>query len=108
MERKTHHAAWLDGASVKDRFRINESRVNPFLEGSYTADQIAQELRSQGTDPSTVDNVHFIANGVQTSVREKQLRPTLRVFYNRTAFQLPDDQKLRISLDTNLDRKSVV
>ncbi|KAI9301295.1 VTC domain-containing protein, partial [Cunninghamella echinulata] len=26
----------------------------------------------------------------------------LRVYYNRTAFQLPDDQKLRISLDTDL------
>ncbi|KAI7882660.1 SPX-domain-containing protein [Lichtheimia hyalospora FSU 10163] len=102
VERKTHHAAWLDGASVKDRFRINQNRVNSYLDGSYTADQIAQELRSQGQDASTVDNVHFIANGVQTSFREKQLRPTLRVFYNRTAFQLPDDQKLRISLDTNL------
>ncbi|KAI8143444.1 VTC domain-containing protein [Fennellomyces sp. T-0311] len=102
VERKTHHAAWLQGASVKDRFRINEPDVNPFLKGRYTADQIAQDLRNKGTDAATVENVHFIANGVQTSVREKELQPILRVFYNRTAFQLPDDQKLRISLDTNL------
>ncbi|KAG2225997.1 hypothetical protein INT45_002463 [Circinella minor] len=101
VERKTHHAAWLQGASVKDRFRLNEPQVNPYLRGDYTADQIANNIRNKA-DHATVDSVHFIASGVQTSVREKELRPTLRAFYNRTAFQLPDDQKLRISLDTNL------
>ena len=101
VERKTHHAAWLQGASVKDRFRLNEPQVNPYLRGDYTADQIADTFRNKA-DQATVDSVHFIASGVQTSVREKELRPALRAFYNRTAFQLPDDQKLRISLDTNL------
>ncbi|KAI9030912.1 VTC domain-containing protein [Phycomyces nitens] len=102
IERKTHHATWLDGASVKDRFRINENKVNAFVNGGYTAEQIAQDLRATGADEAAVKDVHFIADGVQTSFREKQLEPMLRVFYNRTAFQLPGDQKLRISLDTDL------
>ncbi|KAI7862455.1 VTC domain-containing protein [Spinellus fusiger] len=102
IERKTHHATWLDGASVKDRFRIDEPKVNAFVDNTYTADHIAQELRSSNTDEAAVKDVHFIAEGVQTSFRNKLLEPMLRVFYNRTAFQLPDDQKLRISLDTDL------
>ncbi|KAI8343207.1 VTC domain-containing protein [Chlamydoabsidia padenii] len=102
IERKTHHASWLDGASVKDRFRLEESQVNAFTVGRYTADDITTNLRQKQVDPSVVDNVHFIANGVQTSFREKRLEPMLRVFYNRTAFQLPDNQRLRISLDTDL------
>lgn len=102
IERKTHHAPWLDGTSVKDRFRIDENRVNNFVDGTYTAAIIANEYRAKGVDAPTVDNVHFIAQGVQTSFREKQLEPMLRVFYNRTAFQLPGDQRLRISLDTDL------
>lgn len=102
VERKTHHAPWLQGTSVKDRFRIQEPRLSAFLEGRYTADQIADELRRSNTDESTVKDVHFIARGVQTSIQEKQLEPMLRVYYNRTAFQLPDDQRLRISLDTDL------
>lgn len=53
-------------------------------------------------DPAAVNDIHFIANGVQTSFRQKQLEPMLRVFYSRTAFQLPDNQRLRISLDTDL------
>lgn len=102
IERKTHHASWLDGASVKDRFRIKENQVNPFMSGIYTADQIADAQRKSGTEESTVENVRFIAQGVQKSFKEKRIEPMLRAFYNRTAFQLPDNQRVRISLDTDL------
>ncbi|CAO3652205.1 unnamed protein product [Cunninghamella blakesleeana] len=103
IERKTHHAAWLDGASVKDRFHVKEPKVNPFLKGEYTADQVRSDLQQKGTmNEETIDATHFIASGVQKSVLEKKLHPVLRVFYNRTAFQIPGDQRLRISLDTDL------
>ncbi|KAI9481014.1 MAG: VTC domain-containing protein [Benjaminiella poitrasii] len=102
IERKTHHASWLDGASVKDRFRIKESQVNQFMTGICTADQISDEQKKAGVSDSTVESVRFIARGVQKSFRERRLEPMIRVFYNRTAFQLPDDQRLRISLDTDL------
>lgn len=92
----------MDGASVKDRFRVNEDRVNAFVSGQYTSDQIVNELRAKGTDEAIVKDTEFIATGVQKSFREKKLDPILRVFYNRTAFQLPDSQMLRISLDTDL------
>lgn len=102
IERKTHHASWLDGASVKDRFRIKENQVNQFMTGLYTADQIAQHQRQAGTEESSVESAKFIAQGVQKSFREKNLEPMIRAFYNRTAFQLPDNQRVRISLDTDL------
>ncbi|CAO3611217.1 unnamed protein product [Mucor fragilis] len=102
IERKTHHASWLDGASVKDRFRIKENQVNQFMTGLYTADQIANDQRKSGAEASAVESAHFIAQGVQKSFREKRLEPMLRAFYNRTAFQLPDNQRVRISLDTDL------
>ncbi|KAG2182909.1 hypothetical protein INT44_005890 [Umbelopsis vinacea] len=103
IERKTHHAAWLDGASVKDRFRLKEPQVNNFVTGAYTADQIAEDMRRKGDmEENAISEAHFIAQGIQTSFREKHLDPTLRVFYNRTAFQIPGDQRLRLSLDTDL------
>ncbi|KAI7905327.1 VTC domain-containing protein [Cokeromyces recurvatus] len=102
IERKTHHASWLDGASVKDRFRIKENQVNHFITEAYTADQIVDNLKQAGTTESTIESIQFIAHGVQKSFREKRLEPMIRVFYNRTAFQLPDDQRLRLSLDTDL------
>lgn len=102
IERKTHHASWLDGASVKDRFPIKENKVNSFVDGSYTPDMIAAEMKEKGNPEAMIKDMHFTATGVQKSFREKELNPVLRVYYNRTAFQLPDDQKLRISLDTDL------
>jgi SPX domain protein involved in polyphosphate accumulation/uncharacterized membrane protein YidH (DUF202 family) len=103
IERKTHHAAWLDGASVKDRFRLKENQVNNFVYGDYTADQIASDMRRKGgMDEDAIADSHFIAEGVQRSFREKRLDAILRVFYNRTAFQIPGDQRLRLSLDTDL------
>ncbi|KAI8336738.1 VTC domain-containing protein [Chlamydoabsidia padenii] len=102
IERKTHHASWLDGASVKDRFPIKEPRVNDFVNGTYTADMIAAEMTAKGNPEATIKDMHFTATGVQKSFHEKELESMLRVYYNRTAFQLPDDQKLRISLDTDL------
>ncbi|KAG0174286.1 vacuolar transporter chaperone [Apophysomyces sp. BC1034] len=102
IERKTHHASWLDGASVKDRFRLSETDINRYCSGQYTAEQIRNQLATGGMEESAVNDVHFIANGVQNSFLEKGLQPILRIFYNRTAFQLPDDQKLRISLDTDM------
>ncbi|OAC99811.1 hypothetical protein MUCCIDRAFT_74618 [Mucor lusitanicus CBS 277.49] len=102
IERKTHHAPWLDGASVKDRFRLDADKVDAYVAGTYTADQYAQDLRDKGTPEDVVKANYFIASGVQKSITEKHLEPVMRVFYNRTAFQIPGDQRLRISLDTDL------
>ncbi|KAI9009981.1 VTC domain-containing protein [Phycomyces nitens] len=102
IERKTHHAPWLDGASVKDRFRLKEPQVNNYSSGKLTADVIANDLRRKGMGPEAVKDVHFIAQGIQTSLKEKGIQPMLRAFYNRTAFQLPGDQRVRVSLDTDL------
>ncbi|KAI8882297.1 SPX-domain-containing protein [Backusella circina FSU 941] len=108
VERKTHNASWLSGKSVKDRFRLKETLVNSFLSGDYNAEQIAEELRSKQSKKEGINkgldlgHVEFIANGIQKSLKDRNLKPMCRVFYNRTAFQLPGDQRLRISLDSNL------
>ncbi|CEP19408.1 hypothetical protein [Parasitella parasitica] len=106
VERKTHKASWLQGKSVKDRFRLKEPQVDPFLAGKYTADQFVEDLRNskKSSDElaAMIEENRFIASGVQKSVKNRRLTPMCRVFYNRTAFQLPGDQRLRISLDSNL------
>ncbi|KAF7721092.1 vacuolar transporter chaperone [Apophysomyces ossiformis] len=104
IERKTHHAAWLDGQSIKDRFRLQESEVNSFMHSDMTAEDIVTNLRNKNpkADKDTVNQIRFIAEGVQKSFQQKKLQPMIRAFYNRTAFQLPGDQRLRVSLDTDL------
>ncbi|KAI8143443.1 VTC domain-containing protein [Fennellomyces sp. T-0311] len=98
VERKTHHAPWLpDQRSIKDRFRLDECHVDAFLAGRHTPEMIAQHLKKKAADKAL-----FTAKGIQQSILEKNLRPTLRCFYHRLAFQKPGDARLRVSLDTDL------
>ncbi|CEP13025.1 hypothetical protein [Parasitella parasitica] len=102
VERSTHHAEWLDGKSVKDRIQMSSQDVHKFISGALTADEFANRLAAKGADPKLVDDCRFVASGVQQSIKDKELKPVCRIFYNRTAFQSPDDPSVRISIDSDL------
>lgn len=103
IERKTHREDWTGEKSVKARFPLKEHLVNAFLRGEYTVDADFQQLVKKGKKTQQeVDAMIQLANEVQYSVLTRQLKPAMRSFYNRTAFQLPGDARVRISLDTEL------
>ncbi|OSC98288.1 SPX-domain-containing protein [Trametes coccinea BRFM310] len=103
VERKTHREDWTGEKSVKARFPIKEHLVNAFLRGEYTMDAEFQELVAKGKKTQAeADAMIQLANEVQYSILTKKLQPVMRTFYNRTAFQLPGDARVRISLDTEL------
>ncbi|KAJ1551586.1 vacuolar transporter chaperone [Nowakowskiella sp. JEL0078] len=115
VERKTHHESWVGVKSIKERFPIKEKDLNDFLAGRYNVKQISdkiiekakkngkysteQEKEKVGKDAAVTED---LAREVQTMIIEKKLRPMIRTTYNRTAFQLPADARVRISLDTEL------
>ncbi|KAJ4494683.1 VTC domain-containing protein [Lentinula edodes] len=103
VERKTHREDWTGEKSVKARFPVKEHLVNAFLRGEYTVDEDFQQLVAKGKKTQQdVDSMIQLANEVQYAVLTKKLVPVMRTFYNRTAFQLPGDARVRISLDTEL------
>ncbi|KAI0033526.1 SPX-domain-containing protein [Vararia minispora EC-137] len=103
VERKTHREDWTGEKSVKARFPIKEDKVNAFLRGEYMMDEEFQALVARGKKTQQeVESMIQLANEVQYAVITKKLQPVMRSFYNRTAFQLPGDARVRISLDTEL------
>ena len=122
VERKTHREDWTGEKSVKARFPIKEENVNAFLRGEYTMDEEFRQLVKKGKKTEQeVESMIQLATEVQYAVLTRQLRPgkllsstrkttfihasflvVMRTFYNRTAFQLPGDARVRISLDTEL------
>ncbi|RCK59408.1 Vacuolar transporter chaperone 4 [Candida viswanathii] len=103
VERKTHREDWTGEKSVKARFGLKEKQVNLFLAGDLTATQVFEKARKQGKkSPQEIDNLERLAKEVQYRVLKEKYRPVMRSFYNRTAFQLPGDARVRISLDTEL------
>ncbi|CAN3356433.1 vacuolar transporter chaperone complex subunit 4 [Diutina catenulata] len=103
VERKTHREDWTGEKSVKARFALKEKKVNDFLSGKLTATQAFEKMRKEGKkSPQEIDNLEQLAKEVQYRVLREKYRPVMRSFYNRTAFQLPGDARVRISLDTEL------
>ncbi|KAL7420809.1 vacuolar transporter chaperone [Cryptotrichosporon argae] len=103
VERKTHREDWTGEKSVKERFTIKEDKLNDYCAGRYTMDAEFDELVKKGKKTEKeVENMKQLANEIQYAIITRQLRPVMRSFYNRTAFQLPGNATVRISLDTEL------
>lgn len=100
VERKTHRESWKGEESVKDRIMLPKTKIVEFLDGTYTLDMALKEGKFK-TDKDR-DTFKKFFQEVQQAVDSKQLRPMIRTQYNRTAFQIPFDATVRVSLDTNL------
>ncbi|ORD93360.1 polyphosphate synthase put [Enterospora canceri] len=94
IERKRHAEGWTGEESKKLRFSIPRESVSAFLRGDDVWEAVAAV--------NDGDDVRLLYDEVQAAVTRLGLRPRLRTFYRRVAFQLPDDAAVRISLDTNL------
>ena len=103
FERKTHREDWTGEKSVKARFSLKEKHVNAFLEGRMTVEAAFQKMRKDGKkSEKEISDLEQLAREIQYRVISRKLVPVTRSFYNRTAFQLPGDARVRISLDTEL------
>ncbi|KAF7117419.1 hypothetical protein CNMCM5793_006364 [Aspergillus hiratsukae] len=103
VERKTHREDWTGEKSVKARFSLKEKHVNAYLSGRMTVDTIFEKMRREGKkSEQEIADLEQLAREIQYRVITRRLEPVTRTFYHRTAFQLPGDARVRISLDTEL------
>lgn len=102
FERKTHHEDWTGEKSVKERFGVKEKYVNRFLAGEWKLDEHVEKMKARGKSQKEIDYQINLAKEIQEAVLARKLQPCVRTFYNRTAFQHPTSQEVRISLDTEL------
>lgn len=103
VERKTHREDWTGEKSVKARFSLKEKNVNDFLSGRMTTEKVFEKMRRDGKKgEKEINDLEQLAKEIQFRVLTRKLCPVTRSFYNRTAFQLPGDARVRISLDTEL------
>lgn len=103
VERKTHREDWTGEKSVKARFSLKEKNVNAYMRGELLPAAIFEKARKERKKPEkAIAEDERLASEVQYSVLKRGYKPVCRSFYNRTAFQLPADARVRISLDTEL------
>eukprot|EP01041_Mallomonas_annulata_P011239 gene11239-23500_t len=102
VERKTHRESWCGELSVKERFIIPEKKVPLLLSGKFNIDEELKRMREKGKKEEDIAEWLSLATEVTQAINSKMLEPTMRTQYMRTAFQIPFDATVRISLDTNL------
>jgi len=90
VERKTHHEKIYGGTSKKERFQIAESEVDAAISGEpvalFNAGKSDEQLQQE----------------VDDEIQAKGLKPFTTTKYRRTVFQIPTDDRLRISVDSAL------
>ncbi|ORY17982.1 VTC domain-domain-containing protein [Clohesyomyces aquaticus] len=90
-------------ASEEQRFPIKEKYVQKFIEGQYKMEKSIQKLQGRsGENHDLVEGFQKAVDDIQAFIKDSELQPVLRANYTRTAFQIPGDSRVRISLDTNL------
>jgi hypothetical protein len=88
---------------VKARFKLKEKNVNAYLRGELRPEQVFEKERKEQKRPEKdIASDEQLAREIQYRVLTRSLVPVTRSFYHRTAFQLPGDARVRISLDTEL------
>jgi len=103
VERKTHRDSWTGDVSVKERIMIDESEVKHLLRGTYPIQEIKRKMiENKKFTPEQADDWETLATELLQVIQSKQLVPTVRTQCTRTAFQIPFDATVRVSLDTNL------
>ncbi|KAJ9604615.1 Phosphate metabolism transcription protein [Cladophialophora chaetospira] len=85
------------------RIQLKPKYIHPFLKGDYKMEKQIKRLEEM-LGPDHDDAKAFRANvdEIQSFIKDKNLEPVLRASYTRTAFQIPGDDRIRVSLDTNL------
>jgi len=90
-------------ASREIRIPIKQKYIQPFLRGEYKMEKQIRKLEERsGPDSDKVKSLKNNVEEIQTFIKEHRLEPVVRASYTRTAFQIPGDDRIRVSLDTEL------
>lgn len=89
--------------STEQKFTTKKKHVKPFWKEDYRMEKAMHKAKDRfGEGSEYVRQLENQVNDIHDFIKEHDLRPVLRANYRRTAFQIPGDTRVRITLDTNL------
>jgi uncharacterized membrane protein YidH (DUF202 family) len=78
------------------------SEVEQLFKDTYPIEEKRAAMQAKGKSQEQLDEWELLVREILQVIHTKQLMPTMRTQCMRTAFQIPFDDTVRISLDTNL------
>ncbi|KAH3681704.1 hypothetical protein WICPIJ_007306 [Wickerhamomyces pijperi] len=95
----------LDENSKDIRLKVKEKYLTDFIVNhdvdEYKTKQL-NKLKEMGTKETTVNAVASDIEDVAQFIESHDLEPTLRTVYTRTAFEIPGDDRVRITIDSDI------
>ncbi|KAE8146141.1 VTC domain-containing protein [Aspergillus avenaceus] len=92
-----------DDRSKEVKVQLKQKHIKEFIDGEYRFDKQLHRMADMGEGESQkAESLKRDVEELQSFIKEQNLQPMLRANYTRTAFQIPGDDRIRISLDTNL------
>ncbi|KAI0013301.1 SPX-domain-containing protein [Xylariaceae sp. FL0662B] len=91
-----------NGSSEDKKFHVKDKYVKQFIDGKYKMERSVQKMERQGQTAEAIDSFRATADKIQDFIIQNKLEPVLRANYTRTAFQKPADDRVRISIDTDI------
>ncbi|KAJ5937177.1 hypothetical protein N7454_004832 [Penicillium verhagenii] len=90
-------------SSREVKVQLKEKHIKEFLDGEYHLDKKVHRMEDMNNGDSVeAENLKKDVEELQSFIKENNLQPMMRANYTRTAFQIPGDNRVRISMDTNL------
>ncbi|KAF3931738.1 hypothetical protein ABW19_dt0208832 [Dactylella cylindrospora] len=88
---------------TEERMALKEKEIYKFISG-FDEEVLEKKISKTKERKSAEEAQRYekIARGMHDFIKEHSLQPILRAVYTRTAFQIPGDDEIRISLDTDL------
>lgn len=84
------------------RMSIKEKYILPFLKGEYNMEKTIAKMERQGQPAEAVEAFKKTADQLHDFIQEHGVSPIMRANYVRTAFQKPGDDRVRISIDSDV------
>ncbi|GAP87959.1 putative VTC domain-containing protein [Rosellinia necatrix] len=91
-----------DGTSEEKRFNIKDKYTKQYLDGEYKMEKSIQKMERQRQQNDSIGLFKATAEDIQNFIVTNKLQPVMRANYTRTAFQKPADDRVRISIDTDI------
>ncbi|KAI2610895.1 SPX-domain-containing protein [Hypoxylon fragiforme] len=99
LEQKIVHE---NGLSEEKKFHIKDKYIKQFIDGEYNMEKTVQKMERQGQTAEAIESFKTTVGDLQGFITERKLGPVIRANYTRTAFQKPSDDRVRISIDTDI------
>lgn len=88
---------------VYTKLSIKPKFITSFIHGQKDYEEkLMAKLQKANNDSRLLEKTKEICENLQESIVENNLAPVLRTMFIRTAFQIPDDDRIRITIDSDI------